>query len=217
MAGRLVEDLDDDYAKAGFGRRLGFGARPALLVVDIVEAYLDEASPLYAKVEDEFAAAQRVLKACREAAWPVVFSNVEYGEGCVDAGFFFKKTPALACFVKGNPYGRFPDGMSPEAGEILVTKQYASAFFGTSLASTLRAIGVDTCLIVGFTTSGCIRATALDALQHGFRPILVDEACGERDVRIHNANMFDLNAKYADVIKLADALEAIPTFSGQTS
>lgn len=209
MAGRVVENLDDDYAKAGFGRRIGFGKKSALLVVDVVMAYLDPASPLYAKVEDESEAVKRVLEAARAAGLLVAFSNVVYTPGCMDAGVFFKKTPALDCFVEGNPFGRFPEGIAPQKGEILVTKQYPSAFFGTSLAATLRTQEVDTCIIVGFTTSGCIRATALDAMQNGFIPVLVDEACGERDVRIHNANMFDLNAKYADVVKLADALEAI--------
>lgn len=116
-------------------------------------------------------------------------------------------------FEEGSPLGGFAEGAAPEPGETVVTKQYASAFHGTSLAATLTSAGIDTLLICGLTTSGCIRASATDALQHGFRPLVVDEACGDRDRRLHEANLLDLEAKYADVLSLDRALDTIKTAS----
>ena len=114
--------------------------------------------------------------------------------------------PALRCFLEGSPLGAFPPTLQPRADEVVVVKQYASAFFGTSLAATLNAMRIDTLLLCGFSTSGCVRASALDAVQHGFAPFVVRQACGERDARPQEANLFDLQAKYAEVIDEAQAL-----------
>jgi nicotinamidase-related amidase len=113
---------------------------------------------------------------------------------------FYRKVPALRALDAGSPLADFADDPRPRAGEVVITKQYASAFFGTSLASTLTATGIDTVVIVGLSTSGCVRATAVDAVQHGFAPIVVRDAVGDRDERPHEANLFDLDAKYADVV-----------------
>lgn len=199
-------DLRADYARAGFGGTLPFGRRPAVLVVDVVRAYLDPASPLRAPVDDAVAAAAAVVAAARDAAVPVLFTRVRYQRGGADGGLFYRKVPALACFDEGSPFGDFPAEPAPRPGEVIVTKQYASAFAGTSLAATLAAGGVDTVLICGLTTSGCVRASAVDALQCGFAPFVVADACGDRDPRPHQANLFDLAAKYAEVIALDDAL-----------
>jgi maleamate amidohydrolase len=200
MSGRVADDIDHDYATAGFGNELGYGRKPALIIVDFVNAYLDKQSPLYAGVEKILAVNIDLLAHARAAHIPVVFTGVRYTAGGKDGGLFYKKIKALSCFDAGNPWGNFPDTLSPAADELVVIKQYASAFFGTSLASSLRAQGVDTCLITGLSTSGCVRATALDALQHGFIPVVIEDACGDRDQRIHNSNIFDLKAKYADVV-----------------
>jgi maleamate amidohydrolase len=192
--------LDADYARAGFGGHLPFGDRPALLVVDVCRAYLDRASPLYAGVEDALAANIRLVAAARGAGVPVVFTRVRYTAGGRDGGLFYRKVPALAAYLDDNPLGDFPDGFGPLPGEVLVLKQYASAFFGTSLAATLTAMAVDTLAITGFSTSGCVRATALDALQHGFAPYVVRDACGDRAREPHEASLFDLQAKYAEVV-----------------
>jgi maleamate amidohydrolase len=202
-------DLADDYEQAGFGGRLGFGQRPAVLVVDICRAYLDEDSPLYAGVEDEVASAGRVVDAARAADVPVVFTRVLYQPGGADGGLFYRKVAALACFDEGNPLGEFLDHPRPLDGEVVVTKQYASAFFGTSLAATLTSLGIDTVVIVGLSTSGCVRASALDALQHGFVPVVVADAVGDRDPRPHDAALFDLDAKYADVVSEADVVDRL--------
>ena len=200
-------DLDDNYRKAGFTARLGFGRSPALIVVDFVEAYLRPESPLYAGVETTREAAVELLAAARSARIPILHTNVLYSPGGRDGGVFFRKVKALALFERGapGPYGMFGEGLAPEPGEVVITKQYASAFFGTSLAPTLTSLGIDTLLIAGVSTSGCIRATAVDCCQHGFIPIIVREAVGDRHPVVHEANLFDIDAKYGDVVSLADA------------
>jgi len=183
------------------------GRRPALLVVDFVRAYLEPGSPLYAGVEDARAAAARLLAAARAAGIPVMHTNVAYEPGGADGGVFFRKLPALASFERGRhpELAAFAEGLEPRPGEPVFTKQYASAFFGTQLAETLRAAGVDTLLIAGLSTSGCVRASAVDACQHGFVPLVVREAVGDRHPAPHEASLFDLQAKYAEVVSLAEA------------
>jgi len=202
-----VADLESSYAAGGFGRALEPGDRPALLVIDFVGAYLVPGSPLYAGVEPAREAAAELLAAARAAGVPVVHTNVEYQPGGRNGGVFFRKLPALACFEAGArpELAAFAAGLEPRPGETVVTKQYASAFFGTSLASTLTALGVDTVLIAGVSTSGCIRASAVDACQHGFVPLVVREAVGDRHSAPHEASLFDLQAKYAEVVTLDQA------------
>lgn len=199
------DDLAANYAGA-FDGRLPFGQCPALVVVDLVEAYLQPVSPLYAGIEAALESAVRLTDAARNAGIPVIFTNVEYQPGGTDGGVFYRKVPALRVFEKGSPLGAFPAVLSPREDEIVITKRYASAFFATHLASTLTSLGVDTVLICGTSTSGCIRATALDACQHGFLPFVVRDACGDRHQAPHEANLFDLQAKYAEVIGEAEAL-----------
>lgn len=201
-----MDELETDYAAAGFGGHLDWGTRPALLVVDLCRAYVDPWSPLYARAGDAVDSAARLVDAARSAGAPVVFTRVEYLPGGADGGVFFRKVPALRCFERGNPLADFVDGVRPRDDEVVVTKQYASAFFGTSLASTLQAMGIDTTLVCGMSTSGCVRATALDALQHGFVPVVVADACGDRHPDPHRANLFDLAQKYAVVTDEADAV-----------
>ncbi len=199
-------DLSEDYERAGFRARLGFGERPAVIVVDVCEAYLDPTSPLYAAVEDVVEAVGRVVDAARLAAIPVIFTRVVYQPGGADGGIFYRKVPSLKIFEAGSPAGEFPDRVRPRDGDVVVLKQYASAFFGTSLAATLTAKAVDTTIITGLTTSGCVRATALDAMQSGFIPIVVRDAVGDRDERPHEASLFDLDNKYADVVDIDEVL-----------
>lgn len=199
-------DLAEDYKRAGFRARLGFGERPAVIVVDVCEAYLDPTSPLYAAVEDVVEAVGRVVDAARLAAIPVIFTRVVYQPGGADGGIFYRKVPSLKIFEAGSPAGEFPDRVRPRDGDVVVLKQYASAFFGTSLAATLTAKAVDTTIITGLTTSGCVRATALDAMQSGFIPIVVRDAVGDRDERPHEASLFDLDNKYADVVDIDEVL-----------
>jgi maleamate amidohydrolase len=193
------DDLNANYAGA-FDGHLPFGKNPALIIIDFVMAYLEPSSPLYAGVEDALASNERVLTAARAAGIPIVFTNVVYTPGGKDGGIFYRKVPALKLFERGSPLGAFPPTLQPEGDELVISKQYASAFFGTHLASTLTAMQIDTLLITGLSTSGCVRATALDACQHGFAPFVIREACGDRHAAPHEANLFDLQAKYAEVI-----------------
>lgn len=195
------ESLASNYARGGFNQQLQPGARPALLVIDFVKAYLLPGSPLYAGVDAAHAAAVKLLGAARAAGIPVIHTNVEYQPGGRNGGVFFRKVPALRSFEAGaHPeLAAFGEGLEPAPGETLITKQYASAFFGTSLASTLTSLGVDTVLIAGVSTSGCVRASAVDCCQHGFIPVVVRDAVGDRAPGPHEANLFDLQAKYAEV------------------
>jgi maleamate amidohydrolase len=211
----MSESLLENYARGGFGKSLAFGRRPALLVIDFVRAYLLKDSPLYAGVEQARADCEVLLGACRAAGVPVVHTNVVYQPGGRDGGVFFRKVPALRCFEAGaHPeLAAFAEGLEPVAGETVISKQYASAFFGTSLASTLTALGVDTVLIAGLSTSGCVRASAVDCCQHGFVPVVVREAVGDRAAGPHEANLFDLQAKYAEVADLATVCRYLATLS----
>lgn len=204
--------LDADYAAAGFGHQLQPGRKAALLIVDVVMAYLDPACPLYAGVEDALASNERLVAAARAAGVPVIFTNLSYTADGRDGGVFYRKVPALRAYGPGSPHGAFPPTLQPEPGELVVTKQYPSAFFGTSLASTLHAAGVDTLFITGFSTSGCVRASALDAMCHGFIPFVIKEACGDRDVRPHEQNLFDMQAKMAEVVGEDAALTLLAAF-----
>lgn len=212
----MKSKLDENYAGA-FDGKLGFGKKPALIVVDMVQAYFEPSCPLYAEVDDALAATVKLIDAAREAWLPVIYTNVEFQAGGVDGGIFFKKVPVLEAFSVGSPLGAWPPGIAPAEGELVITKQYPSAFFGTSLASTLTSQGIDTLIICGLTTSGCIRATCIDTVSSGFIPIVVDEACGDRHSSPHEANLFDMNAKYADVISLAEALSTLGNLAKESA
>jgi maleamate amidohydrolase len=204
MTGR--EELDANYV-AAFNGKLPFGERPALLIVDVVEAYLTPGSPLYDPAfETALKSNERLVAVARAAGVPVIFTNVVYQPGGADGGLFYRKVPVLKLFDRGSPAGAFPPSLQPLPGETVVSKQYASAFFGTSLAATLTTMRVDCLLITGFSTSGCVRATGLDAMQHGFVPFVVNDACGDRHRAPHEANLFDLQAKYGEVVSEREAI-----------
>lgn len=212
---REVEDLDGDYAAAGFRKRLGFGRSPAVLNIDFVNAYLDEGSPLYAGVESARDSAARVLAAARAAGVPVIHTVVTYQPGGADGGHFYRKVDALRLFEGESNAGSIVDELAPVEGETLIRKQFASAFFGTSLAPMLTSMGCDSTIILGLSTSGCVRASALDAVQHGFIPIVVADAVGDRDRRPHEQALFDLDAKYADVVSEAEVLEHLASLGAR--
>jgi len=196
----------DNYAGV-FEGQLAPGTRPALLIVDVVVAYLTDGSPLF--METAAAAKdsnRRLAETARASGVPVFFTNVSYKPDGSDGGVFYRKAPVLKAFVEGSPLGAFPDDLTPAPGDQVFTKQYPSAFFGTGLADALHAEGIDTLLITGYSTSGCVRASALDAMQYGFIPLVVREACADRHAAPHEANLFDLQAKYAEVISEAAAL-----------
>jgi maleamate amidohydrolase len=202
----MSDELTENY-RGAFDGSLGFGKASALILVDFVEAYFSKESPLYAGVEDALSSALRIRDAARAAGIPVIYTNVVYQKDGADGGVFYSKVPALEVFVAGNPLGRWPEGLEPADDELVISKQYPSAFFGTSLAETLKAKGIDTLIITGVTTSGCVRATCVDAMSYGFIPIVVADACGDRHAAPHEANLFDMNAKYADVVDERTVIE----------
>ncbi|WIY01238.1 isochorismatase family protein [Amycolatopsis mongoliensis] len=190
-----------------FDGTLAGGSRPALVLIDLMRAYFTEGSPLLLPSRDCLGSAARVLAAARRHGIPVVHTRVAYGADGVDGGLFLRKVPALRMLQDGGgPLGEFMPEVAPAEGEQVVVKQYPSAFFGTPLASSLRARGVDTVVIGGVSTSGCVRASALDALQHGFVPLVVREAVGDRTPETQEANLFDIQAKCGEVVGEATAL-----------
>jgi maleamate amidohydrolase len=199
-------DVTANY-KGAFDGSLDFGAHPVLLLVDVCRAYIDPESPLYAGVEDSAASMRRILSAARASGVPVVWTRVEYEPGGANGGYFYKKVPALKAFEVGNPLGDWVDGLEPLPDELVITKQYPSAFVGTHLDDTLHAKGIDTVIITGWSTSGCIRATGVDTVSTGFIPIVVRDAVGDRHPGPHEANLFDLQAKYAEVVSEAEVLD----------
>lgn len=203
-------ELEANYALGQFSGQLGCGERPALLLIDLCMAYLTPESPLYAGEGAMTAveACKELLRVAREQGLPIIHTRIELVSP-TDGGLFRKKLPALEVFRSGNPLADPPPGLEPQNGELVVTKQYASAFFGTNLATSLTVMGVDSVIIGGVSTSGCVRASAVDALQHGFAPLVVTDACGDRHPRPHEATLFDLSAKYADVIDLSTAITAM--------
>lgn len=203
----MTQSASDNY-KGVWGNRIGFGAKAAVLVIDFMKAYTTEGAPLYASgVVAAVAKTPALLQAARAKAVPILHTNILYhAPGCADGGIWVKKSPVMTAMVAGNPLAEFCEGVEPLADEPVFTKQYASAFFGTSLAPMLHAQGIDTVILAGCSTSGCIRASAVDAVQHGFRTIVVRDCVGDRHDGPHEANLFDIDSKYGDVVSLEEAL-----------
>ncbi len=190
-----------------FSGRVGWAARPAVVVIDLVRAYTDPEGPFaLPSPGPAVEATETLVTAARSAGRPVVWTVVRYAPDLADGGLFVAKVPALAAFAEGAPGNWGEPALAPQPGEPVVVKQYASGFFGTSLAPTLHAAGVDTVVLAGVSTSGCVRATAMDALNSGFRPQVVRQACADRTPALHENNLADLDAKYADVVELGEAL-----------
>jgi maleamate amidohydrolase len=191
----------------GFHGRAGFGEKPALVVVDVNRGFTDPASPLVCDLDDCVAAIARLLEAFRRAELPVVFTTVCYDDfGRQAAAVFIEKVPALLVLEPGSEWVEIDPRIAPVEGEPVLSKHFASAFFGTTLASVLASAGADTVVVTGASTSGCVRATALDAMQHGYRVVVPREAVGDRNQAAHEANLYDLDTKYADVVSVEDVL-----------
>ena len=201
----MTQDLAENYKRA-YANKAGFGKKPALVLVDFAHAYYDPDCVLYAGVDDALASALRIRAVARELGIPVILTEVVYQPGGINGGRFFEKAKPLAAFVKGTTTAAFAKGLEPYEDEIVISKQYPSAFFGTSLASTLTAMGIDNVVLTGLTTSGCVRASCVDAMSHGFITTVVADACGDRHAAPHEANLFDMNAKYADVVSETEIL-----------
>ena len=196
-----------DYERKGFAGRSGYGKSPALVVVDFINGFTDPKSPLGGDFASELNATRQLQEAFRRARLPIAYTTTAYAPDLHDGGHFVKKVPSLAILQHGSPLIEIDARIAPLPGERIFEKKYASAFFGTDLDAHLRALGCDTVLLAGCTTSGCIRASCIDSLQYGYRTVVVREAVGDRAQGPHEANLFDMDAKYADVVSLWDALD----------
>ena len=194
--------LDENYDLAGYHYKQNLGISPALLLIDFANAYFIKTSPLYGGDLCESARkhAIRLSNLAREKNIPVIFTEVMYKSGGLDGGAFYSKVPALSCFDAGTETQKLCTGFNKRENELMVTKQYPSAFFGTSLAASLSFLKIDTLVIGGLTTSGCVRATCIDSISSGFITVIASEACGDRAPEPHEANLFDMSAKYADLL-----------------
>jgi maleamate amidohydrolase len=197
----------DVYAERGFGGRSPEGRQPCLVVVDFSLGFTDPGSPLHCDCDDALAATARLLVAARGAGAPVVFTTVVYGKADLEvARAFIAKAPALRELTPGSRWAQIDPRIAPEPDEAVLPKLFASAFFGTALASLLVARGCDSVIVAGASTSGCVRATAVDAVQHGYPTLVVREAVADRAAGAHDGALLDLDAKYADVIGVVDAV-----------
>lgn len=212
----MTDNLDDNY-KIAYDNKAGFGKSPALVMVDFAKGYFDPDCVLYAGVDDALASALRIREIAHEVGIPVLLTEVTYQKGGLNGGRFFEKAKPLTSFVKGEQTAEFADGLVPRENEIIVSKQYPSAFFGTSLASTLTAMGIDNVVLTGLTTSGCVRASCVDSMSHGFITSVVADACGDRHPAPHEANLFDMNAKYADVVSETEIIAFLRSFDAGNS
>ena len=193
---------------AGFGGRQGFGRRPALLVIDMSLGFTSPDSPLHCDLGDAVEAIGRLLDAARAKDLPVVYTTVSYGEGeKAVAKAFIDKVPVLLSLAEGSPFTEIDPRIAPLSDEPVLNKLFASAFFGTSLQSLLAAHDCDSVLVTGASTSGCVRATAVDVVQNGYRLVIPREGVGDRNPAAHEQSLYDVDAKYGDVVSLEEALE----------
>ncbi len=213
-----VDDVSPDsaqfFASRGFGTTIGFGRRPALLVIDLVNAFTDPEMPLGSNLDSVIEQLRPVLGTARQVGIPILYTVVGYEESLADAGVWFRKQKALTTLMLGTPAVEVDSRVAPAPGEQVILKKYASGFFGTDLASRLTSTGIDTLLITGATTSGCVRATAVDAVQLGYRPMVVREAVGDRSPAAHQQALFDLQQKYADVVDVRETIDFLRTVAG---
>ena len=195
-----------EYERKGFSARSGYGTRPALLVVDFINGFTDPGTGLGGDYSAELAVTAKLLAEFRSRALPVFFTTVAYEPHLRDAGQFVEKVPALSILIKGSEWVKVDDRIRPRPAERVVLKKYASAFFDTTLDMELRGLGADTVVMAGCTTSGCIRASAVDSMQHGFHTVVVRDAVGDRAETPHEVNLFDIDAKYGDVVSSGEVL-----------
>jgi maleamate amidohydrolase len=201
-------DKHSIYEHAKLGERIGFGERPAVVVVDLQIGFTaPEISPVAGELGSVVDATNRLLAASRSAGSPTVFTVIAYDpDSPDDAGLWPKKGPYLRTLVVGSDLVKLDPRVDRRPGDLVLAKKYASGFFGTHLASVLAAKRIDTVVVTGCTTSGCVRATIVDALGHGLRPIVPREAVGDRAEEPHEASLFDMDAKYADVMPLDEVI-----------
>lgn len=197
------------YDEIGMGNLIGLGARPALLVVDFTYGFTDPESPVGCDMSAAVESTAQLLAAARAAECPVFYTINGFRPDLQDAGVWPQKFPAIRHLVLGTRWTEIDARIAPATDDMVIVKQYPSAFFGTSLASMLNARCADSVIVAGATTSGCVRASAVDALQHGYRVVVPAECVADRHDAPHRANLFDLHAKYADVVSLDEVCKSL--------
>ena len=195
-----MSDDSEIYKRQNFANPVGLGRRPALLIVDFVVGFTDPAVFGGGNIADAVAATVPLLMEARRQRWPVAHTRVIYRADGSDAGVFALKAPGLRGLTADSPSAQIVPELAPSPGELVLDKRQASAFFQSELASWLAYRGVDTVLVAGCTTSGCVRASVVDALSHNFRTIVVTDCVGDRALGPHEANLFDMAQKYADLM-----------------
>ena len=204
-------ETDRTYARAGFGGSVPRGSSPVLVVVDLTRGFTEPDFPSGADLSAEVAATGELLRAAHRGEAPVVFTAISYtdAEASGDAIAWLRKASGMRALREGSAEVSLDPRLDQQDGDHLVLKKGASAFHGTNLAALLAGLGADTVLVCGATTSGCVRATAVDAVQSGFNTLVVRHACGDRARGPHDAALFDLDAKYADVIDLGEGVKIL--------
>lgn len=216
MTSRYGPDTELTYERAGFGATFRRGVRPAVVVVDLTRGFTEAAFPTGSDLTETVAATGRLIEAARGAGTPVIFTAIAYSAAEVAGGMvtWLEKAPGMRALLQDSPSVDLDPRLPVEDGDLVIFKKGPSAFFGTNLSATLTAMGTDTVLLCGATTSGCLRATAVDAVQYGL-PVLVPRECvGDRAKGPHDAALFDLQAKYADVVELTAAVDYLATVAG---
>jgi N-formylmaleamate deformylase len=205
----LVSGAHDVYERSGIGGRVGFGQRAAVLVVDFQNGFTDPASPVGGDMTPSIEATVTLLAEARRHGLPVAYTAVGFSPGLRDGATWLRKMPGLSVLVEGTSACDIDERVAPAPGDPVWVKRASSAFFGTPLVPFLTAAGVDTLIVVGCVTSGCIRATTIDAVSWGYRTIVPRECVGDRAVGPHDWNLFDIDSKYADVMSVEDVLPAL--------
>jgi len=201
-------DMNNDARrKRGFGKAMGFGLRPALLLIDLVQGFTDPNLPLGSSVDGVIEQANRLIDGARAAKIPVIFSTILYEEaGLEDAGLWVYKIEGLKTLKASSLAVEQDPRLHRLASDSIIKKRYASCFFGTDFATRLQTRGIDTLIMAGCSTSGCVRATAVDACQSGFRPIVAQEAVADRSPSAHAQSLLDIDALYGDVVGVSEVL-----------
>lgn len=207
-------DTGQIYERAGWGNRVPRGARPALLVVDLSRGFTEPEFPTGADLTEVVAATSELIEAAHAVGAPVVLTTIAYEQADIDGGCaWLRKAPGMGILRAGSELVDLDPRLPVRDDDAVVVKKGPSAFFGTDVGAALTARGVDTVLVCGATTSGCVRASVVDAVQYGFNVLVPRPCVGDRAADPHEANLFDIDAKYGDVIDLDDALAyvAAPT------
>jgi maleamate amidohydrolase len=210
-----MESAIENY-RGLYEHKVGYGLRPAIIAIDFVRAYTTKGAPFFGQgVVDAVAETPELYAAARAAGVPIIHTRPIYHPSGIDGGMFIKKVPALRAMVKGEPMADFDPKIAPAPDELVFEKTYPSSFFATPLGPTLTSLGIDTLILVGCSTSGCVRATAVDGIQFGYRVIVPRECVGDRHPAPHDAALFDMNAKYGDVVSKAEAIAYLERIRGR--